>query len=65
MVSLVEKAEDAVSADEAAELTKKMMTGVLLRLAFLGVVEASVVCAQCVVAVSEVSEAAALNQKMM
>jgi hypothetical protein len=27
VVSLVEKAEDAIQADEAAELTKKMMTG--------------------------------------
>lgn len=27
VVSLVEKAEEAVNADEAAELTKRMMTG--------------------------------------
>jgi len=27
VVSLVEKAEDAVNAEEAAELTKRMMTG--------------------------------------
>lgn len=30
MVTLVEKAEDAIQAEEAAELTKKMMTGALL-----------------------------------
>ncbi len=27
VVTLVEKAEDAIKAEEAAELTKKMMTG--------------------------------------